>query len=34
MDEPTIMAWELINEPHCHVDYSGKTVNVTNNNYE
>ncbi|KAI9377502.1 hypothetical protein POPTR_019G070200v4, partial [Populus trichocarpa] len=27
MDEPTIMAWELINEPHCHVDYSGKTVN-------
>lgn len=27
-DEPTIMAWELINEPRCQVDYSGKTLNV------
>ncbi|XP_027356754.1 mannan endo-1,4-beta-mannosidase 1-like [Abrus precatorius] len=26
-DEPTIMAWELINEPRCQVDYSGKTIN-------
>ncbi|KAD2805833.1 hypothetical protein E3N88_39210 [Mikania micrantha] len=23
----TIMAWELINEPRCQVDYSGRTVN-------
>ena len=28
-DEPTIMAWELINEPRCQVDYSGKTINVS-----
>lgn len=27
-DDPTIMAWELINEPRCQVDYSGKTINV------
>ncbi|XP_045828847.1 mannan endo-1,4-beta-mannosidase 5-like [Trifolium pratense] len=27
-DEPTIMAWELINEPRCQVDYSGKTINA------
>ncbi|KAJ8484235.1 hypothetical protein OPV22_016720 [Ensete ventricosum] len=25
-DDPTIMAWELINEPRCQEDYSGKTV--------
>lgn len=29
-DDPTIMAWELINEPRCQVDYSGKTINVSN----
>ncbi|KAJ1418501.1 Glycoside hydrolase, family 5 [Sesbania bispinosa] len=27
-DDPTIMAWELINEPRCEVDYSGKTINA------
>lgn len=27
-DDPTIMAWELINEPRCQADYSGRTVNV------
>ncbi|OIT18864.1 mannan endo-1,4-beta-mannosidase 1 [Nicotiana attenuata] len=27
-DDPTIMAWELINEPRDQTDYSGKTVNV------
>ncbi|RAL43003.1 unnamed protein product [Cuscuta campestris] len=27
MDDPTIMAWELMNEPRCATDYSGKTVN-------
>ncbi|KAK4341202.1 hypothetical protein RND71_039703 [Anisodus tanguticus] len=26
-DDPTIMAWELINEPRCKSDYSGKIVN-------
>uniref|UniRef100_A0A830CWX9 mannan endo-1,4-beta-mannosidase n=1 Tax=Phtheirospermum japonicum TaxID=374723 RepID=A0A830CWX9_9LAMI len=26
-DDPTIMAWELINEPRCQADYSGNTVN-------
>ncbi|XP_051123576.1 mannan endo-1,4-beta-mannosidase 1-like [Andrographis paniculata] len=26
-DDPTIMAWELINEPRCESDYSGRTVN-------
>ncbi|KAL1542751.1 Mannan endo-1,4-beta-mannosidase 2 [Salvia divinorum] len=26
-EEPTIMAWELINEPRCQTDYSGKTLN-------
>ncbi|KAI4331892.1 hypothetical protein L6164_016842 [Bauhinia variegata] len=28
-DDPTVMAWELINEPRCQVDYSGKTINVS-----
>lgn len=28
-DDPTIMAWELINEPRCQADYSGKTLNVS-----
>ncbi|KAK1433413.1 hypothetical protein QVD17_10323 [Tagetes erecta] len=27
-DDPTIMAWELINEPRCQVDYSGRMVNA------
>ncbi|CAN4096231.1 unnamed protein product [Withania somnifera] len=27
-DDPTIMAWELMNEPRDQADYSGKTVNV------
>ncbi|KAF3440398.1 hypothetical protein FNV43_RR19255 [Rhamnella rubrinervis] len=26
-DDTTIMAWELMNEPRCQVDYSGKTLN-------
>ncbi|KAK1386831.1 Mannan endo-1,4-beta-mannosidase [Heracleum sosnowskyi] len=26
-DDSTIMAWELMNEPRCDVDYSGRTVN-------
>ncbi|XP_060188135.1 mannan endo-1,4-beta-mannosidase 5-like [Lycium barbarum] len=26
-DDNTIMAWELMNEPRCNADYSGKTVN-------
>ncbi|KAJ1273835.1 hypothetical protein BS78_05G015500 [Paspalum vaginatum] len=26
MDDPTILAWELINEPHCHSDPSGNTL--------
>ncbi|OVA04200.1 Glycoside hydrolase [Macleaya cordata] len=25
-DDPVIMAWELINEPRCQTDYSGKTI--------
>jgi mannan endo-1,4-beta-mannosidase len=35
-DKPTIIEWELMNEPRCQVDYSRKTVNVINNvsNYE
>ena len=28
-DDQTIMAWELMNEPRCQVDYSGKTLNVS-----
>ncbi|OVA20457.1 Glycoside hydrolase [Macleaya cordata] len=27
-DDWTIMAWELINEPRCETDYSGKTIQV------
>ncbi|XP_019261198.1 PREDICTED: mannan endo-1,4-beta-mannosidase 1 [Nicotiana attenuata] len=27
-DDPTIMAWELINEPRDQTDYSGKTLNA------
>ncbi|XP_009789471.1 mannan endo-1,4-beta-mannosidase 1-like [Nicotiana sylvestris] len=27
-DDPTIMAWELINEPRNQADYSGKTINA------
>ncbi|KAK4391107.1 Mannan endo-1,4-beta-mannosidase 2 [Sesamum angolense] len=27
-DDPTIMAWELINEPRCQADYSGNIVNA------
>ncbi|KAK1310970.1 Mannan endo-1,4-beta-mannosidase 2 [Acorus calamus] len=27
-DDATIMAWELINEPRCVVDYSGKTIHA------
>ncbi|KAJ4713857.1 Mannan endo-1,4-beta-mannosidase-like protein [Melia azedarach] len=26
-DDPMIMAWELMNEPRCQADYSGKTLN-------
>ncbi|KAM3338245.1 mannan endo-1,4-beta-mannosidase 5-like [Capsicum galapagoense] len=26
-DDSTIMAWELMNEPRCNADYSGKAVN-------
>ncbi|KAI3488856.1 hypothetical protein L1887_47018 [Cichorium endivia] len=26
-DDTTIMAWELMNEPRCQADYSGRTVN-------
>jgi endo-1,4-beta-mannosidase len=28
MDDPTILAWELINEPYCHSDPSGNTLQV------
>lgn len=27
-DDSTIMAWELMNEPRCQSDYSGKMINV------
>ncbi|KAK4413445.1 Mannan endo-1,4-beta-mannosidase 2 [Sesamum alatum] len=27
-DDPTVMAWELINEPRCQADYSGNTVDA------
>ncbi|KAF8025444.1 hypothetical protein BT93_F2317 [Corymbia citriodora subsp. variegata] len=26
-DDPTIMGWELMNEPRCQVDYTGNTIN-------
>ncbi|KAM7511484.1 hypothetical protein LguiB_010359 [Lonicera macranthoides] len=26
-DDSTIMAWELMNEPRCQADYSGRTIN-------
>lgn len=29
MDDPTIMGWELMNEPRCEVDSSSTTVNVS-----
>lgn len=32
-DDPTIMAWELMNEPRCQIDYSGKTLNVSPDKY-
>ena len=28
-DDPTIFAWELINEPRCQSDLSGTTIQVT-----
>lgn len=27
-DDPTILAWELINEPRCETDLSGQTFQV------
>lgn len=30
-DDPTIFAWELINEPRCISDKSGDTLQVDNN---
>lgn len=27
-DDPTIMAWELMNEPRCAIDESGRTIQV------
>jgi endo-1,4-beta-mannosidase len=27
-DDPTIMAWELMNEPRCTSDPSGRTIQV------
>ena len=27
-DDPTILAWELMNEPRCPSDLSGKTLQV------
>ncbi|MFS7972945.1 putative mannan endo-1,4-beta-mannosidase [Helianthus anomalus] len=27
-DDNTIMVWELINEPRCQLDYSGRMVNA------
>lgn len=27
-DDPTIFAWELMNEPHCETDPSGNTIAV------
>lgn len=28
-DDPTIMAWELMNEPRCTSDPSGRTIQVS-----
>lgn len=28
-DDPTIMSWELMNEPRCTKDTSGKTIQVS-----
>lgn len=29
MDDPTIFAWELMNEPTCESDLSGKSLQVS-----
>ncbi|XP_076946666.1 mannan endo-1,4-beta-mannosidase 5-like [Bidens hawaiensis] len=32
-NDSTIMAWELMNEPRCQADYSGRMINVSDFNY-